>query len=475
MIRRTRTTKTLAKRMDLQYFARPYPFRRWRFLLSVAAPALALVWLVGHYATGRPQKVYSSGPLSASHAVFSSQCNLCHLQQAGGFREEVQDKACLGCHDAPLHTAKQSFSPACGSCHVEHKGSLQLARTADNLCTQCHTDLKNKLRHGTTDFVADIGGFDRRHPEFAPLRRGNGDPGQVKLNHHAHLQANLAGPHGPVQMQCSDCHRQLNRPGAAAWPYAGGPEVKTVAASSPASPADPSDRGLHGRAYMLPIKYVDQCAGCHTKDLQFDKRLADAVPHDKPEVVHNFLLAKYKAYIAAHPGALHEPQPLMYPIPARNPREAQPVPRNEAEWVTYQVQGAERLLWNKGCKLCHTVQATGGPLPQIAKSNIPVRWLPNSHFDHDAHRMMSCESCHAGARNSRETANVLIPGIASCRQCHKEGGARVEAAEGRCFECHDYHKWVNEQPVKGKYEIRQLRAAHPRFPSLLAGEAVASK
>jgi hypothetical protein len=248
-----------------------------------------------------------------------------------------------------------------------------------------------------------------------------------------------------------------------------------VAATTSASPAPPPDCGLHERANILPIKYVDQCAGCHTKDLQFDKRLPDAVPHEKPEVVHNFLLTKYKTYIAAHPGALHEPQPLMYPVPARNPREQQPMPRNDAEWVTYQVQGAERLLWNKGCKLCHTLQSAGAALPQIAKSNIPVRWLPNSHFDHDAHRMMACESCHTGARNSRETANVLIPTIASCRQCHKEGGARVEAAEGRCFECHDYHKWVNEQPVKGKYEIRQLRAAHPNLPSMLAGEAVASQ
>src|SRR5438067_915692 len=124
MIRRTRTTKTLAKRMDLQYFTRSTPFRRWRLLLSIAAPVLALLWILGQRATGHPQRPYSSGPLSSSHAVFTSQCNLCHVQQAGAFRHDVEDKACLGCHDAPLHTAKQSFTPECGSCHAEHKGSM---------------------------------------------------------------------------------------------------------------------------------------------------------------------------------------------------------------------------------------------------------------------------------------------------------------------------------------------------------------
>jgi hypothetical protein len=272
-------------------------------------------------------------------------------------------------------------------------------------------------------------------------------------------------------MQCSDCHREANSSASTLWPYGASAEVRKVAADT-SSPANVVDRGKHERGYMLPIRYVDQCAGCHTKDLQFDKRFPDAVPHDKPQAVHDFLLAKYKAYIAEHPGALREPQPLMYPVPARNPTEPQPVPHNNAEWVTYQVAGAERLLWNKGCKLCHSVQLERAALPEIAKSNIPARWLPHAQFDHDAHRMMACDSCHSGARNSHDTSNVLIPGIATCRQCHKERGARVEAAEGRCFECHEYHKWLNEQPVKGKYEIRQLRADAPVTPRVFAGAAL---
>ena len=104
MLRRTRTTKKLAKRIDLQYFARPHPFRRWRFWLSVAVPVIALGWFITQRAQGG-QKVYSSGQLSHAHAVFTEQCTLCHDAQAGLFTAHVTDRACLTCHDAPLHHA----------------------------------------------------------------------------------------------------------------------------------------------------------------------------------------------------------------------------------------------------------------------------------------------------------------------------------------------------------------------------------
>ena len=75
MLRRTRTTKALAGRINLEYFARPHPFRRWRLMLSIAVPAIALVWFLSQRAQGG-QRAYSSGPLSyavlllgAIHAV----------------------------------------------------------------------------------------------------------------------------------------------------------------------------------------------------------------------------------------------------------------------------------------------------------------------------------------------------------------------------------------------------------------------
>jgi hypothetical protein len=448
-MRRVRTTKTLAKRIDLQYFSRPHPFRRWRLWLSVAIPVLALGWFVAQRATG--QKVYSSGPLSFSHAVLGKRCEVCHVTQAGVFRNEVTDAACLKCHDAPPHHPQQAtFTPTCGSCHIEHKGSVRLASTADAGCTQCHGDLHTKA--GTIEYVRDINNFDHQHPEFSPLRPGAADPGQVKLNHYAHLRPNLAGPNGPVQMDCHDCHRLTGREGN--WPYAGPqPEVKTVAMTMPGDV-----RPSRAHDYMAPILYVTQCAGCHVKDLQFDKRFDQAAPHDKPEVVQAFLIQKYGEYFSTHPGALSEPIAPERIISTRMP-VPMPVPRNRQEWINLQVMLADRLLFDKGCKLCHVMLPGNTQLPMVAKSSIPARWLPHADFDHNSHRMLTCISCHTRTPDSKETADILVPGIASCRSCHQDRGVRHDAASARCSECHSYHDWTKEKPVKGTFTIPELRAA----------------
>ena len=440
MLRRTRTTKKLAKRIDLQYFAHPHPFRSWRFWLSVTIPLIALGWFITQRAHGG-QKVYSSGQLSRAHAVFTQQCTLCHVAQAGTFTAHVTDKACLACHDAPLHHANQTFTPECATCHVEHKGAMLLQATADAACTECHAQLRT--RDGQPHFVTSITSFEKRHPEFAALRSGQADAGGLKLNHYVHLQPNLIGPNNTrVQMTCDDCHRAS---GGGTWPYAA--ELHPVAVNN----ANASHR--HGKTYMPVPEFAKHCAGCHT--LQFDTRFGnDQVPHDKPEVVHAFLLKRFNEYIAAHPDAVHEVEPPNRQIPerVRVPRVAQ----NAAEWVQFRVDDAEWLLYAKTCKQCHTLMPTNGPLPEVAKSNLTARWLAHAEFDHHAHRMMSCTACHTRTPDSRETADVLLPGIQTCQQCHREDKP-TEAAEGRCYECHQYHDWTKAKPTKGGLTIQQLR------------------
>jgi hypothetical protein len=139
-----------------------------------------------------------------------------------------------------------------------------------------------------------------------------------------------------------------------------------------------------------------------------------------------------------------------------------PVPRNRQEWMDQQIMVADRLLFDKGCKLCHAMpagnEAAGGQrLPVVAKSSIPVRWFAHAEFSHDSHRLLTCTSCHNRVPESRETADILLPGIASCRSCHEEGGPRRDAASGQCAECHSYHDWAKERPTKGQFTIPQLR------------------
>ncbi|MGA9505456.1 MAG: hypothetical protein WBV31_13545, partial [Terriglobales bacterium] len=162
---RIRTAKSVAKRIDLQYFARLHPFRRWKLWLSIGLPVLALGWILAVNAVGH-QKVYSPGPVSEAHAVFGDRCGLCHLS-TGSFRAPVVDAACQACHQAPAHNQRQTFTPACSSCHVEHRGTIRLAATADNACAQCHADLKSN--DGTQRFDGHVSGFDRHHPEFSAL------------------------------------------------------------------------------------------------------------------------------------------------------------------------------------------------------------------------------------------------------------------------------------------------------------------
>ena len=455
MLRRVRTTKNLAKRVDLQYFTHPHPFRSWRLWLSILVPVVAVIWFAAVRATG--QKVYSSGPLSASHAVFGTRCDVCHVTTLGVFRAKVKDNACLACHDAPPHHAETVAStPACGSCHVEHKGSLRLASTADSSCTQCHADLRT--RTGNPQYVRVVKDFDRQHPEFAALRPGATDPGQIKLNHYAHLRPNLAGRSGPVQMECQDCHRPVGMDGK--WPYAMSDSMTPSASQIKPVGADLSAdiRPSLSRDYMSPISYATHCAGCHVKDLQFDRRFDQSAPHDKPEVVQAFLVQKYSDYFASHPGAMSEPVPPERMLPGRM-KLPLPVPRTRQEWIDLQVMLADRLLFDKGCKLCHTIIEGNAPLPAVAKSSIPARWLLHADFSHNSHRLLTCVACHTRTPECRETADILLPGIASCRSCHREQGPQHDAASGACSECHSYHDWKREQPIKGKYLIPQLRAS----------------
>lgn len=450
MLRRTRSTKTLARRIDLQYFTRPHPFRRGRFWLSVAVPVIALGWLFTQRVQGG-QKAYSSGPLSQAHTVFTQQCNLCHVSRSGSLAQNVSDDACLTCHDAPIHQTNQTFTPACSSCHLEHKGALRLAATSDNSCTQCHAHLAT--RSETLHYASAIGNFDKEHPEFAPIARHMPDPGQVRLNHYLHLQPNLIGPQNRrVQMTCDDCHRASDA--LDAWPYA--------AATAQVNATPVQKMRAFEYAAMMPIRFSTHCSGCHT--LQFDRRFGDLqVPHDRPDVVHAFVASQFKEYIAKHPAAIHETEPPNRQLPEE--MRTRPTARNSDEWVLFRAQEAEWLLWAKTCKQCHTLNATGASLPEVAKSNIPERWLPHAEFDHQAHRAMSCVDCHSKAAESHDTTDVLLPSIATCQQCHRESANR-DTAESRCFECHLYHDWSKARRTRGRFSIPELRGtAELRHPN----------
>jgi cytochrome c1 len=176
MAGRTRTTKKLAQRIDLNYFKRAYPIPRWKRALSIAAVGLGVAWLGWGALTGK-QSAFNAGPLAHGHLILTNNCSSCHVS-AGSFGTQVTQTACLACHNAPIHQAKQTFTPACTSCHVEHQGAYRLAATSEASCTQCHGSLKTT--DGKTQFATSISSFNSGHPEFAAVRPGHApDPGTV--------------------------------------------------------------------------------------------------------------------------------------------------------------------------------------------------------------------------------------------------------------------------------------------------------
>jgi hypothetical protein len=441
-----RSAKARAARIDLSYFRRPHLLRRSRWWLSLAFPLAALIWISGSDITGI-HTVYNPGPLSHSHAVFSNRCELCHVMRAGLIRRHVSDDACLTCHDGPKHQMTQAFSPTCSSCHVEHRGVERIAEVPDTSCTQCHAQLRTAK--GTPSVAGTITLFVANHPEFRAKLATARDPGTIKLNHAVHLAAGLKGPQGPVQMECADCHR--SNPTAGAWPYAAATEVAATPAPVRGRPQD--------FPYMMPIKYTQQCAACHA--LEFDKRFGtEQVPHDKPEVVHKFLVERYRRFLAEHPAGWHDTSP---PQLQRIVAESRMMPaRSPDQWVEMQVDAAERLLWQKTCKECHTVPlVAASALPEIPKSAIPQRWMQHAAFDHSAHNLLQCESCHTASRKSKETADILLPAIATCRQCHRREQEMGDGADARCSECHVYHDWSKTKRVKSPFTIPQIRGSAP--------------
>jgi hypothetical protein len=329
---RSRSTKKLAQRIDLNYFKRLYPISRWRRNLTFAVLGIAALGLGWVGLTGS-QRVFSAGPLDHSHVLLN--CAACHVAQSA-FARKVTDTACLACHDGPIHHVEQTFTPACAECHVEHQGSTRMASIRAQTCTQCHAALKTKIT-----------GFTQGHPEFAAL--ASRDPGGIRFNHQVHAADNLRGPRGAVHLACSDCHTREH-------------------------------------SQMLPIEYKKHCAGCHPLMVP---GIGGPAPHDTPDVVASFLAG-------------------------RTPMTAG--------------------MWQKACEQCHTLSfGSASAVPAVAAAQLPARWFRHASFDHDAHQKLTCTECHSRALTSAVSADVLLPGIESCRKCHQSS---------TCAECHVYHDWT---------------------------------
>jgi hypothetical protein len=416
---RKRTSKSVAKRHDLDYFKKGSPIRLWQWRLALVALVCAVVWIA--LATSRNATAFSAGPVSASHAVFAEKCDTCHkpvIPGAGwlpviGARHNVPDSACLSCHQVGTHHADiATGSKPCSSCHIEHIGAMHLASAPVKGCTQCHANLET--RGAVLAVATHIESFTHGHPEFQALRAASGEIREaaygLKFNHEAHLQKDLTGPNGTtVNLDCASCHRV----------------------------SDMGERGTAQSGRMAPVDFDRSCRSCHS--LEFDRRVTGQAPHTDAATVLRFVQEKM----------------------------ATTAPHDEAALVS-----AETIVFREKCALCHTVsgaenlpRAIGAALdvPTIAPAKQPERFYTSAVFSHSAHGAVQCAECHAAALTSTSGKDLLLPGIATCQRCHDgqsnpQGPLPAGHAESGCSLCHTYHEGGRQHPATASpaFRIDQL-------------------
>jgi hypothetical protein len=350
-------------------------------------------------------------------------------------------KGCLNCHqNHDLHQPNIESHPSCITCHREHHGRIALARFEGARCVDCHSDALAMLAAAAKGKDMPSAQFDRPvatnlvlfklprpargytqpfisfwngHPDFQLKRDQARETNTLRFDHQLHLGDTVRRA-GGANLRCEECH-QIDVSGN----------------------------------FRQKVSYEVHCRECHA--VQFDKRNPDLiVPHGDPSAVHAFihsLRTQYTDLAARHRGLRDEgavrrfveqqEQSLLQEfgsLPAIEEKIFFSAIRGSPAGRPGGVEGKGAPVFN-GCAYCHEVTAAGDAPPRITPPIIPDRWLFHSPFDHRQHTAVSCAQCHAAA-NSRDTADVLMPGIASCTGCHRpEGGARHD-----CLTCHRYHR-----------------------------------
>jgi pSer/pThr/pTyr-binding forkhead associated (FHA) protein len=390
--------------------------------LSLMALLLIAGFAVLAEITSAPQKqvIFMPGGVSSAHMraldarnePISKNCQACHDPFHG-----VTDAKCIACHTREPHAPTQKDSPACLSCHAEHRGAAKLSTMPDSRCASCHADLAaHDTRAPEPAAAAHIATFDANHPDF----QRPPDTDTLKFNHKLHLQPKgiFNGEGRREVLQCVQCHK-LVADKAGKW--------------------DPK-----------PIAFASDCQRCHR--LTFDARFPNAeVPHGgDPGIVYGFLGGIYSGDSS---------------LAGKNPEEvrriltSRPMSRSAGESA---IVSAEHVIKAK-CTVCHELTNVKGRLA-AARPVLRTRWIEHARFSHsEPHR--ACESCHAGARQSALTADVLMPQTKNCAECHAPRDGKPAST---CLTCHEYHERSRNSLTKVSAAV-VMPAGSAAGPSLLGG------
>ena len=397
---------------------------------------------------------WSTGKLSAAHHALENNCEACHVEPF----VSVRDETCLSCHqdigdhaatdrlatsrgpmstgDALLWQVADTFGKegpeACTTCHTEHEGDGRMEPTAQQFCSSCHQGLDTRLADTALGNAHDFG---KAHPELQALvhheigsdklqrvtldGKAQEDHG-LRFPHDMHLSATngvarMAGnlPGYGEALVCSDCHR-------------------------------PTD----DRNGFLPVDMESDCEDCHS--LVYDKvgSTFRSLRHGDVAQMRADLIAMDRAPRSPITRGLRRPGEFK-----RGGRYFQDFGRPTQNYI-----GITRALSQDGvCGECHVPATVGGEpgvMPVFQRSS----YFLNGRFDHEAHEQEDCTSCHA-ADTSSSARDVMLPTLATCRECH-QGEAAVEAdVPSSCAMCHSYHPPTFQRRENGPAEASADRVA----------------
>ena len=371
---------------------------------------------------------WQSGAVSDAHAHFGASCNACHTLPF----VPTRNAACRTCHQNTRHHVDNQIMKTglfkgqrCATCHHEHAGKSSLVRQDETLCVTCHGDLKDK-RPGTE--ILDVRNFGVDHPQFrttlhhqkdgvpvavrmalSDAKRLHETPG-IEFSHQGHLApAGIESPRrGNVKLACADCHQ-----------------------------VEP------GGGRMAPVSFAKNCHECHQLNIPGD--VVREVPHGDLNAAVNAVGDYFQAWAlrGGYPNALapNGVQTRRLPgqtLSAVEQRDALSWAARNAEMTT-----AEMLAYTT-CGKCHTVQpsgkGSGAEAWHMDPVKIPHAWLPAANFSHKQHNTQACTDCHVEAKTSETSADVMLPGINSCRTCHGSSDAGEGKLASTCVNCHSLHR-----------------------------------
>lgn len=384
---------------------------------------------------------WSSGPLSTSHAMIGNDCGACHLRPF----ERVPNNACLSCHapienhsDPQAHPVVALENTRCAGCHQEHNGGAAPTETASTACASCHANIRDVAPESR---LPDIHGFAADHPPFRmavvvdvqqeedgtllpqierlpfdpqnPPSEGSG----LKFPHAKHLAAGgVMSPAGEVQLQCASCHEQ--EPGG----------------------------GL-----MQPISFEEDCAGCHRMTFNAagtERPLPHAEEDEVARIVTDYFIAAALEGGVTTPSAPEPVKRQRRRIAGENTAEVREAQLSDADrgiainWAKQEaVRQMDVIFGTRLCGTCHEARKfedqTGTARWRVLPAVLQRHWMPRARFDHEPHRVMDCTNCHE-APGSTRASDILMPGIATCQDCH-QGEGSPDGALTECVSCHEYH------------------------------------